>query len=191
MKPVPNLIIVEAPQGGGKTTLTNYLRDMMPYTHLLRLSGTQDKTIEGREPVYKMHKSILDMIKDTSGMINYVMDRSHLSEQVYCSLGYKEYSFDKQCMSLNKKLNELTKYYNVYLVGLMTTAEEYEKRLKRDKPKYLDIEFNKESSELQQIGYYLEILRIHSKYPNINTLLIDTTNKTPEEVAKEVLSHLF
>lgn len=39
------LIIVEGPQGTGKTTLTNYLRDNIPGSNLYRLSGQKIKRI--------------------------------------------------------------------------------------------------------------------------------------------------
>ena len=38
------LIIIEGPQGTGKTTLANYLRDNMSGSNLYRLSGQKDKT---------------------------------------------------------------------------------------------------------------------------------------------------
>ena len=41
------LIIVEGPQGAGKTTVTDFIRFSLPYTNLYRLGGTSDKTITG------------------------------------------------------------------------------------------------------------------------------------------------
>ena len=38
------LIVVEGPQGAGKTTITDYLRYAIPYTNLYRLSGTADSS---------------------------------------------------------------------------------------------------------------------------------------------------
>ena len=38
------IIIVEGPQGAGKTTFTNYLREKMGATDLYRLTGIKDKT---------------------------------------------------------------------------------------------------------------------------------------------------
>ena len=43
------IIIVEGPQGTGKTTVTNYLREKMSATDLYRLSGIKDKTETGKE----------------------------------------------------------------------------------------------------------------------------------------------
>ena len=39
------LIIVEGPQGAGKTTFTNYLREHLASVDLHRLTGIKDKTI--------------------------------------------------------------------------------------------------------------------------------------------------
>ena len=43
------LIIIEGPQGTGKTTLANYLRENMPGSNLYRLSGQKDKTESGKK----------------------------------------------------------------------------------------------------------------------------------------------
>ena len=40
------LIIVEGPQGTGKTNLTNFLRENIPSSNLYRLSGQKDKTLK-------------------------------------------------------------------------------------------------------------------------------------------------
>ena len=43
------LIIIEGPQGTGKSTLANYLRDTVASSNLYRLSGQKDKTATGKE----------------------------------------------------------------------------------------------------------------------------------------------
>ena len=43
------IIILEGPQGVGKTTITDYIRNVIPYTNLYRLSGTADTTKTGKE----------------------------------------------------------------------------------------------------------------------------------------------
>ena len=54
------LIIVEGPQGTGKTTLTNYLRDNLPAINLYRLQGQKDKTLTGKEVSTKMYDYLLN-----------------------------------------------------------------------------------------------------------------------------------
>ena len=43
------IIIVEGAQGAGKTTITDFIRNAVPYTNLYRLNGTSDSTINGKE----------------------------------------------------------------------------------------------------------------------------------------------
>ena len=42
------IVIVEGPQGVGKTTITDFLRHSMKYTNLYRLSGTSDSSKEAQ-----------------------------------------------------------------------------------------------------------------------------------------------
>ena len=46
------IIIVEGPQGVGKTTFTDYLREHMAATNLLRLSGIKDRTETGKLAIF-------------------------------------------------------------------------------------------------------------------------------------------
>ena len=52
------IIIVEGPQGAGKTTITDYLRNTLPYTNLYRLSGISDSTKAGLEKVNKYYETL-------------------------------------------------------------------------------------------------------------------------------------
>ena len=52
------IIIVEGPQGAGKTTFTNYLREKMSATDLYRLTGIKDKTETGHKNRKKISKII-------------------------------------------------------------------------------------------------------------------------------------
>ena len=49
------IIIVEGPQGAGKTTFTNYLREKMSATDLYRLTGIKDKTETGHKKIEKKY----------------------------------------------------------------------------------------------------------------------------------------
>ena len=55
------IIIVEGPQGVGKTTITDYIRHAIPYTNLYRLSGTADISIEGKEKARVMYEDLLEL----------------------------------------------------------------------------------------------------------------------------------
>ena len=183
------VIIVEGAQGVGKGTITNILREQMPYTNLLRLSGTSDKSEKGLSKVFQVRKNELDMILSSAGCpINFVLDRSHLSEAVYCNLGYKNYDFEKETDFLNFKLGLISELYDVHLVVLTATETEFYTRLKRDKPKFLDLEFNIQSSIRQQEAYADELMKIKRQYPSIKCHLVDTSGRDPYDIAYDLMS---
>lgn len=47
------IIIVEGPQGVGKTTITDFIRNSIPYTNLYRLNGTSDASKTGKAKAEK------------------------------------------------------------------------------------------------------------------------------------------
>ena len=54
------LIVVEGPQGVGKTTVTDFLRNTLPCTNLYRLSGTSDSTLTGKKKAEDMYIKLLE-----------------------------------------------------------------------------------------------------------------------------------
>lgn len=146
-----NIIIIEGPQGVGKSTLANFLRDNLPSTNLYRLSGINDKPKTGKEKNEIMYLELIDYMKKLEKTeLNMVFDRFFFSEQVYSKLGYKEYLFDDVYEKLLNKFYELN--YNIYFVVLYLKNEKlYEKRLKRVHHNYK--EFSLKSSVDQQKTY--------------------------------------
>ncbi len=126
------MIIVEGPQGTGKTTLTNYLRDNISGANLYRLSGSKDKTLTGKDISRKMYESLLEYLKNMQSIpIDLIFDRTFFSEEVYARLGYKEYSFTDVYDELVAVLNNLD--YEIYLFLLyLENTEIYKSRLKRE-----------------------------------------------------------
>ena len=49
------IIVVEGPQGAGKTTITDFLRHTLPYSNLYRLSGTDDSTDAVKKKAEEMY----------------------------------------------------------------------------------------------------------------------------------------
>ncbi len=148
------LIIVEGPQGMGKSTLTNYLRDNIPSSNLQRLSGQRDKTINGKILSEKMYFILMDYLKAMETIpMDFVFDRNFFSEEVYARLGYKEYSFSDIYSRLVDKLCTLD--YDIYLILLYVQNREvlYD-RLKREHHNYQS--FSVENSMNQQ-KCYLEL----------------------------------
>ena len=179
----PKLIIIEGSQGVGKGTITNLLREKIPYSTLMRLSGIKDKSREtGLDKVYKLRREELKFILNCSRLdTTFILDRCHLSEKVYCNLGYKEYDFKKETQDLNDFLNMMTLLYDVYIIGLiLEDTDAYETRLKRDKAIFEHSKFNIDNSIRQQDEYIKEINNIKNNYEHIKCLLVDNNSK-PED----------
>ena len=113
------IIIVEGAQGAGKTTITDFLRNTVKHTNLYRLSGVSDSTITGLEKSKKMYYDLLDYMKNMENLdINLLFDRTFFSEENYCRLGKKEYSFTAVYNDLLDKFSKLDFeifYFTLYL----------------------------------------------------------------------------
>jgi len=145
------LIVVEGPQGCGKTNLTNYLRDNIAASNLYRLTGVKDKTITGKEKSIKMYHALLKYIKELENTdVNLIFDRTFFTEQVYAKLGYKEYDFTDVYEELLSMFGELD--FEVYYISLyLKDTSIFEIRLKRDHHQYQA--FSLENSVNQQNAY--------------------------------------
>ena len=145
------LIVIEGPQGVGKTNLAGYLRENIKSSNLYRLSGIPDKTPTGLKRNKDMYEGLLSYLKslENTGM-NLIFDRMFFTEKVYASLGFKEYSFDEV---YNELLEEFLKLnFDIYYIALyLQDTELYIERLKRDKAEY--VKFDMENSVKQQEEY--------------------------------------
>ena len=172
MKNRGNIIIIEGPQGVGKSTMANFLRDNLASSNLYRLTGIKDKTKTGYDKNKRMYLNLLNYMEELEDTeLNLIFDRTFFTEQVYCLLGFKEYKFDDVYERLVQKLNALD--FNIYYVVLyLNDTSIYEKRLKRQHHQYQA--FSIESSINQQ-NTYLK-LADNLKAANINVLKIATDN---------------
>ena len=179
-----NIIIVEGPQGVGKSTLANFLRDNLPTTNLYRLSGIKDKTISGKEKNKIMYLGLINYMESLEETgLNLVFDRTFFSEQVYCTLGYKEYNFDDEYERLVKKLAALD--YNIYFVVLYLKNESlYEKRLRRVHHNYQA--FSIENSTNQQKAYLKLADEIKEKNINVLKIAMDDYEKVYNKLIKNI-----
>jgi len=89
------MIIVEGPQGTGKTTLAEYLRDNIPASNLYRLSGQRDKSESGKKLSEYMYQIQMDYL-EKMGIVpmDLIFDRTFFTEEVYARLektGYDIY----------------------------------------------------------------------------------------------------
>ncbi len=172
MKNRGNIIIIEGPQGVGKSTMANFLRDNLASSNLYRLTGIKDKTKTGYDKNKRMYLNLLNYMEELEDTeLNLIFDRTFFTEQVYCLLGFKEYKFDDVYERLVQKLNALD--FNIYYVVLyLEDTNIYERRLKRQHHQYQA--FSIESSVNQQ-NTYLK-LADNLKEANINVLKIATDN---------------
>lgn len=180
------IIIVEGPQGAGKTTITDFLRHTLPYSNLYRLSGTADSTVSGKKKAEDMYVDLLEyMEKMENKSINLIFDRTFFTEENYCRLGIKEYLFTDVYEKLLKKFANLD--FEIYYITLYLKNEnEYIERLKRDgKAVFKGAEFKAENSIKQQRVYLEMADEIKNKYPNINVLNI-ANDKDLEDTKKEL-----
>lgn len=180
------LIVVEGAQGAGKTTITDFLRYSLSYTNLYRLCGTADSTKTGLKKATEMYETLLDYIEKLENLsINLVFDRTFFTEENYCRLGKKEYSFTEVYNKLLERFSKLD--FEIYYVTLYLEDEsKYEERLSRDgKAAFAGSKFSVENSINQQ-RVYLELAEeIKQKYPNINVINIKS-DKPLEEVKEEI-----
>lgn len=165
-----NIIIIEGPQGVGKSTMANFLRDNLASSNLYRLTGINDKTETGHDKNKIMYLGLInymEALEDTE--LNLIFDRTFFTEQVYATLGYKSYKFDDVYKRLVKKLSELD--FNIYFVVLyLEDTSLYEKRLRRQHHQYQA--FSLENSVNQQNTYLKLIDDI--KYKSIHKIKIAT-----------------
>lgn len=165
-----NIIIIEGPQGVGKSTMASFLRDNLASSNLYRLNGIKDKTSTGLVKSSKMYMNLLDYMKTLEDAgLDLIFDRTFFTEEVYSILGYKDFDFTDTYNKLLEKLSKLD--FNIYYVVLyLEDTNIYEKRLNRQHHQYQA--FSKESSVLQQ-NTYLKLLD-DIKYDTIHKIKIAT-----------------
>ena len=180
------IIVVEGPQGAGKTTITDFLRHTLPYSNLYRMSGTADSTVAGKKKAEDMYVDLIEYIKKMENKsINLIFDRTFFTEENYCRLGVKQYSFTDVYEKLLDEFANLD--FEIYYITLYLENEnEYTERLKRDgKAVFKGAEFKAENSKKQQ-KIYLEMSdEIKAKYPNVNVLNV-ANDKDLEDTKKEI-----
>lgn len=180
------LIVIEGAQGAGKTTITDYIRYSLSCTNLYRLSGTRDSSPTGLEKSISMYEILLDYIKKLENTsVNLLFDRTFFTEEVYCRLGKKQYSFTEEYNKLLERFSKLD--FDIYYVTLYLDDEsKYAERLERSgKAVYESSKFGVENSITQQKEYLKMSKEIEEKYPKIKVININT-NRDFEIVKNEI-----
>lgn len=187
-----NLIIVEGAQGVGKGTITTALRSRLTCTNLMSLAGLPiDSTAY---QVFRDRKTEMNSIL-LSNNLGWILDRSYITDLVYQRMEKKPYSYnDFECYrdKLDNQLVDLTWNYNVYLVLLKASEDEFARRLFRpDKATYENMIFSTKSSMTQQSFYDIEFDRLNELLKtkaknNFKVLKVDTTSN-PEDAISYIM----
>ncbi len=186
------IIVVEGPQGAGKTTITDYIRHTLSYTNLYRMCGTSDSTVTGKKKAKEMYEDLLEYLKKMENKsINLLFDRTFFTEENYCRLGKKEYSFTDVYEKLLKDFANLD--FEIYYITLYLEDEsKYVERLNREgKAVFKGSEFAAGNSINQQRIYLQMADEIKEKYPNINVCNIknDRLIEETEAEIREILKY--
>jgi deoxyadenosine/deoxycytidine kinase len=146
------LVIVEGGIASGKSSLSYLLRENMKHTTMISLSSIYDDTSVNN---FLYHTNILNMLQDVDGS-NFILCRSFLSNEIMSRLGHKSYNNKQNYDWLLDKLKFLnTYYYDVKIIILATTKQEFERRLsKRDKFELIEHTVNEALSQQRE---YLKI----------------------------------
>ena len=180
------LIVIEGAQGAGKTTITDFLRHTLSYTNLYRLCGTSDSTPTGKKKAEEMYVHLMEYVKGLENKsINLVFDRTFFTEENYCRLGKKEYTFTDVYEKLLEDFSKLD--FEIYYITLYLEDENlYNIRLDRpDKAAFKNSKFESENSINQQRVYLDMAEEIKKKYPSINVYNVENS-KALEETQSEL-----
>lgn len=180
------IIIVEGPQGVGKTTFTNYLREHMSATDLYRLSGIKDRDETGLAKIKLKYEKLIEYMENCTD-INMIFDRTFFTNEIYSRLGYQKYSFGPTYRALLSQLDNMknAEAYDIYLVITYLENEAlYESRIKRDKHSYQ--KFDVESSIIQQREYLKMADEVEKETKNIKVIRFanDTKEMFYENIQK-------
>ncbi len=184
------LIVVEGAQGTGKTTYTDYIRHTLSYTNLYRLGGTSDNTESGFYKAKHMYEVLLDYIENLQNMsINLLFDRTFFSEENYCRLGKKAYSFTSAYNELLEKFSKLD--FEIFYITLYVENENvFNERLNREgKAAFKNSSFSIQNSIDQQNEYLKMAEEVKNKYPNIHVINVKTDrdmNEVKNEIRKNI-----
>ena len=177
------MIIVEGPQGTGKSTLAGYLRDNIPASNLYRLSGQRDKSESGKKLSEYMYHIQLDYLEKMAKVpMDLVFDRTFFTEEVYSRLGFKDYSFSDVYWQLVNRLENLD--YEIYLVILyLKNTDIYLKRLQREQHHNYQA-FSVQNSVNQQMKYLELGEELKDSVINVLPLAMDDFDEAYTEVNK-------
>ena len=141
------------------------------------------REIEELKSINAYTEENIKKLENTS--VNLLFDRTFFTEEVYCRLGKKQYSFTEEYNKLLERFSKLD--FDIYYVTLYLDDEsKYAERLERSgKAVYESSKFGVENSITQQKEYLKMSKEIEEKYPKIKVININT-NRDFEIVKNEI-----
>ena len=182
MKPI--IIFVTGAKCSGKSVTTNWLREVCPYTNMLRLTGNKDKTDAGRTKTNLMYEQMFNYLKVSApSEMNYIFDGFVMSEKAFCSLGYKDYNFVSDFAYHLVWLNNISKIYDCHYINLVVCDKtEYRDRASnRNKVSFIGIEENFKEYLKQETAYLETYNKVLNNCPDIKCTLLDTSHNAEIE----------
>lgn len=178
------LIIVEGPQGAGKTTATDYIRHSLKYTNLYRLCGTSDSSPSGFQKAKDMYFDLLEYLKKLENKsINLLFDRTFFTEEIYSRLKFKEYDFSPAYDEILKEFSTLD--FDIYYITLyLEDTSLFKERLSRTGKAVIDYAKFDIQSSINQQNEYLKMADELSKYPNIKVFKVSNDGNEEELKSK-------
>lgn len=183
------VVIIEGGQACGKTTVTNLLRELVPYCNLYRLSGIKDKSEDGHRRIRRHYDALADFLDgEATTQFTQLFDRTFTTEVVYARIAHTQYSFDKDYNELWARMENLAKVVPVYYFVLTMPPEKLEQTIqaKATKREHAGIHFEVNESLVQQA----EFLRLLEDCHNVYGKEIKCDNLTAEQAAVEIIDYI-
>lgn len=184
------IIVTEGPRGVGKTTIVQGLKNHTKECMVMQLSGIK-KVEDEREQIFKHYNNLHEFFrKDKDIPYTLFLDRTFITEAVYCNLGFKNYLFDEEFDKLLKEFADTG--IEIHFVLLNTNPDNYEERLKRDKVQFQNLTYNKEDSlkESEAFKYYFEKIKTFAAINecfNVYTHEVSNDTEDPLDAVKEIM----
>lgn len=196
------IVILEGCRGTGKSTLAFKLRQKTsPTPTLINFTGFHDDGEQGLSKVHRYYYEWLEMFWNLRRHESqYIFDRFYFSEMVYSQL-YKDYSFKDSFWEFSDWLHRIACHEGVRITIFNLTIndeDELRQRLIRDKVPFGKAEESVEQSLKQQELYknmFNDMVKVYSgvnglRDANLQVHIIDTSNKTTDEVYAEIVKQL-
>lgn len=175
------IIVIEGPDGVGKTSVAQALQALLPLSHLIKLSGAP-RGVDKCSYMENVHKSLLPFFEAVADQQHVIMDRFTTSERVYgplCNAYYSTY--------LDEYETEIVFRFRVNQIILDASIDTLLSRLDC-KRKLSSNEEHPDSSFIERLrNGYMHEEALRSKF---NTVAFDTENTPPTLSATRIAQWL-